>query len=109
MATIIVRQPSFFTGLGEILKSFDADAWSAWLAWHLLSGASPYLSSEFINENFAFYGTQLSGTPELKARWKRGVGLVEGSLGEAVGQIYVEKHFPPAAKTRMVELVSNLI
>jgi putative endopeptidase len=109
MATVIVRQPSFFTGLGEILKSFNADAWSAWLAWHLLSGASPYLSSEFVNENFAFYGTQLSGTPELKARWKRGVGLVEGSLGEAVGQIYVEKHFPPAAKTRMVELVSNLI
>lgn len=109
METVIVRQPSFFTGIGEILKSFDSAAWSAWLAWHLLSGTATYLSSEFVNENFAFYGTKLSGTPELKARWKRGVGLVEGSLGEAVGQIYVAKHFPPAAKTRMVELVSNLI
>ena len=109
MATVIVRQPSFFTGLGEILKNFNAEAWSAWLAWHLLSGTASYLSSEFVDESFAFYGTKLSGTPELKARWKRGVGLVEGSLGEAVGQIYVEKHFPPAAKTRMVELVANLI
>ena len=109
MANVIVRQPSFFTGLGEILKNFNAEAWSAWLAWHLLSGTASYLSVEFVDENFAFYGTKLSGTPELKARWKRGVGLVEGSLGEAVGQIYVEKHFPPAAKTRMVELVANLI
>jgi putative endopeptidase len=109
MATVIVRQPSFFTGLGEVLKNFNSEAWSAWLAWHLLSGTASYLSSEFVDESFAFYGTKLSGTPELKARWKRGVGLVEGSLGEAVGQIYVEKHFPPAAKTRMVELVANLI
>ncbi|MDA0260506.1 MAG: peptidase M13, partial [Actinobacteria bacterium] len=109
MATVIVRQPSFFTGLGEILKNFNSEAWSAWLSWHLLSGTASYLSSEFVDESFAFYGTKLSGTPELKARWKRGVGLVEGSLGEAVGQIYVEKHFPPAAKTRMVELVANLI
>ena len=109
MDSVIVRQPSFFTGIGELLKEFDLEAWSSWLAWHLLSGVSPYLSSEYVNENFAFYGTKLSGTPELKARWKRGVGLVEGSLGEAVGQIYVEKHFPPEAKVRMVALVSNLI
>ena len=107
--SVIVRQPSFFTGVGKLLEKFDAQAWSSWLTWHLLSGAASYLSSEFVNENFAFYGTALSGTPELKARWKRGVGLVEGSLGEAVGQIYVEKHFPPAAKERMVGLVANLI
>ncbi len=109
MENIVVRQPTFFTGIGELLGNFDSQAWSAWLAWHLLSGTASYLSSEFVTENFAFYGTKLSGTPELKARWKRGVGLVEGSLGEAVGQIYVEKHFPPAAKTRMVQLVANLI
>jgi len=105
----VVRQPSFFSGIGKLLNSFNAESWSSWLAWHLLSGAASYLSSEFVNENFAFYGTTLSGTPELKARWKRGVGLVEGSLGEAVGQIYVQRHFPPEAKTRMVELVKNLI
>ena len=107
--SVIVRQPSFFAGVGKLLENFDAPAWSSWLTWHLLSGAASYLSSEFVTENFAFYGTALSGTPELKARWKRGVGLVEGSLGEAVGQIYVQKHFPPAAKERMVGLVANLI
>jgi putative endopeptidase len=109
MEKVIVRQPSFFTGLGKLLSDFDLSAWSSWLTWHLLSSAASALSSEFVNENFAFYGTILSGTPELKARWKRGVSLVEGSLGEAVGQIYVERHFPPAAKTRMVTLVANLI
>ncbi len=109
LESCVVRQPSFFTGVGELLMNFDAAAWSSWLAWHLLSGAASYLSSDFVNENFAFYGTTLSGTPELKARWKRGVGLVEGSLGEAVGQVYVDRHFPPEAKVRMVELVANLI
>jgi len=109
METVIVRQPSFFTGLGKLLSDFDLSSWSSWLSWHLLSSAASALSSEFVNENFAFYGTILSGTPELKARWKRGVALVEGSLGEAVGQVYVERHFPPEAKTRMVTLVSNLI
>ena len=106
---LIVRQPSFFKGLSQILGNFDAPSWSAWLIWHCLSSASPYLSREFVDENFAFYGTVLSGTPELKARWKRAVALVEGSLGEAVGQEYVARHFPPAAKSAMVRLVKNLI
>ena len=106
---LIVRQPSFFKGLSQILGNFDAPSWSAWLIWHCLSSASPYLSREFVDENFAFYGTVLSGTPELKARWKRAVALVEGSLGEAVGQEYVTRHFPPAAKSAMVRLVQNLI
>ena len=106
---LILRQPSFLEGISELLGEFDAPAWSAWLTWHLLSSAAPYLPAKFVEENFNFYGTVLSGTPELKARWKRGVALVEGCLGEAVGQIYVERHFPPAAKQRMVKLVSNLI
>ena len=106
---VILRQPSYFAGLGEVLSAFDAPKWSSWLTWQVLSGASPYLNSALVNENFAFYGTTLSGTPELKARWKRGVALVEGGLGEAVGQIFVERHFPPAAKERMVGLVANLI
>ena len=62
-----------------------------------------------MDENFRFYGTVLSGTPELRERWKRGVALVEGSLGEAVGQVYVERHFSPVAKERMDALVANLI
>jgi len=106
---VVVRQPSYFEGLSKLLASFDLPRWRSWLTWHLISGASPYLSSKFVDENFAFYGTTLSGIPKLKDRWKRGVGLVEGSLGEAVGQIYVQRHFGENAKTKMVELVANLI
>ncbi len=105
---LIVRQPSFFSGLSSMLEKFEANKWSAWLAWHALSARAASMSDEFVNQNFAFYGTVLSGTPELRARWKRGVSLVEGSLGEAVGQIYVERHFSPAAKARVSELVHNL-
>ena len=105
---LIVRQPSFFSGLSSMLEKFEANKWSAWLAWHALSARAASMSDEFVNQNFAFYGTVLSGMPELRARWKRGVSLVEGSLGEAVGQIYVERHFSPAAKARVSELVHNL-
>ena len=105
---LIVRQPSFFSGVSSMLEKFEADKWSAWLAWHALSARAASMSDEFVNQNFAFYGTVLSGTPELRVRWKRGVSLVEGSLGEAVGQIYVERHFSPAAKARVSELVTNL-
>jgi putative endopeptidase len=106
---VIVRQPSYFEGLSKLLSEFAEQKWRAWLSWHILSGASPYLNSALVNENFNFYGTTLSGIPQLKDRWKRGVGLVEGALGEAIGQIYVERHFGKAAKDRMVDLVKNLI
>ncbi len=107
--SVIVRQPSFFAGIGQLLSEFDAAAWSSWLQWHLLSGSSPFLNKALVEENFSFFGTTLSGTPELRERWKRGVSMVEGVLGEAIGEIYVAKHFPPAAKVRMVELVHNLL
>jgi putative endopeptidase len=107
--SVIVQQPSFFEGLGTILANFDADAWKAWLKWHIISGAAPYLSDEFTNENFAFFGKTLSGTPELRERWKRAVSMIEGSLGEAVGKVYVQKYFPAEAKARMEKLVTNLI
>ena len=107
--SVIVQQPSFFEGLGSILANFDADAWKAWLKWHIISGSAPYLSDEFTNENFAFFGKTLSGTPELRERWKRAVSMIEGSLGEAVGKVYVQKYFPAEAKARMENLVANLI
>lgn len=107
--SVIVQQPSFFEGLGTMLANFDADAWKAWLKWHIISGAAPYLSDEFTNENFAFFGKTLSGTPELRERWKRAVSMIEGSLGEAVGKVYVQKYFPAEAKARMEKLVANLI
>ena len=107
--SVIVQQPSFFEGLSTILAGFDADAWKAWLKWHIISGAAPYLSDDFTNENFAFFGKTLSGTPELRERWKRAVSMIEGSLGEAVGKVYVQKYFPAEAKARMEKLVANLI
>jgi len=106
---VVVRQPSYFEGLSKLIESFDPDKWRSWLTWHIISGASPYLNKALVDENFNFYGTTLSGIPKLKERWKRGVGLVEGALGEAVGQIYVDRHFGKQAKERMVGLVANLI
>ena len=107
--SVIVQQPPFFQGLSSILSLFDRDSWVAWLKWSIISGSAPYLSSDLVEENFNFYGKTLSGTPELRQRWKRAVSVVEGSLGEAVGKVYVEAHFPSEAKSRMEELVANLI
>jgi len=111
---VVVGQPSFFEGINPLVSAFATDgamksAWKSWLSWHVITGSASYLNAEIVNENFAFYGTTLSGTPQLRERWKRGVALVEGSLGEAIGKIYVERHFPPAAKARMEGLVANLI
>ena len=111
---IIIGQPSFFEGISPLVAAFDSDpamksAWKSWLSWHVITGSAAYLTSEIVDENFAFYGTTLSGTPQVRERWKRGVSLVEGCLGEAIGKIYVQRHFPPAAKARMEELVANLI
>ena len=107
--SVVIAQPDFIENMGKVFAKFEVEKWRSWLTWHLISSAAPYLSSPFVNENFAFYGTTLTGIPVLKERWKRGVALVEGALGEAVGQFYVDRHFPAAAKTRMVELVANLI
>ena len=107
--SVIVQQPPFFAGLSDILAHFDRDSWVAWLKWNVINGSAAYLSADLVNQNFSFYGKTLSGTPELRERWKRAVSLVEGSLGEAVGKVYVEQHFPIAAKVAMEKLVANLI
>jgi putative endopeptidase len=106
---VVLRQPSFTSGLVSILTEDRLDAWKDWLAWQVIHGAAPFLSPEFVDENFSFYGHTLTGTPQIRDRWKRGVSLVEGAMGEAVGRIYVEEHFPPAAKASMDVLVANLI
>ena len=107
--TLIVRQPPFFEGLSTLMSNFNAAAWQSWLMWNIISEAASYLSSAFVEENFDFFGRTLSGTPEMKERWRRGGSLVEGFLGEAIGELYVEKYFPPAAKQRMLQLVDNLM
>ena len=109
LAETVVMMPSFFAGLANIFKQENLAAIKLWLAWKVIGSAASLLSDEFVNERFAFYGTKLTGAPVNRARWKRAVSLVEGSLGEVIGQIYVEKHFPPAAKKSMDELVAYLI
>jgi putative endopeptidase len=106
---VVVRQPSFFAGLAPLLVPSKIEAWKDWLAWKVIHGAAPYLSRDFVASNFGFYGRTLSGTPEIRDRWKRGVSLVEGVLGEAVGKIYVDRHFPTSAKASMDVLVDNLV
>jgi len=108
-AETVVRQPSYFTHLSVALEDLPLKHWRAWLALRVIQAAAPYLSRDFVDENFDFYGKTLNGTPELRARWKRGVSLIEGALGESVGKIYVERHFPPASKVLMDGLVDNLI
>lgn len=106
---LVVRQPSFLAGLGELLTDERIPAWRDWLAWQVVRSSAAYLSSDLVEANFDFYGRTLTGTPQMRERWKRGVSLVEGAMGEAVGRIYVERHFPPAAKEAMDELVANLV
>ncbi|WP_320535671.1 M13 family metallopeptidase [Pseudarthrobacter sp. IC2-21] len=108
-AEIVVSTPDFFSGAAALLESEPLPVWQEWLALRVINAAAPYLSAEFVDANFAFYGTTISGTPRNKDRWKRAVAVVEAALGEAVGQIYVSKHFPESHKARMQTLVANLI
>ncbi|HZW41074.1 MAG TPA: M13-type metalloendopeptidase [Agromyces sp.] len=106
---LVLRQPSYVEGLGALLTEDRLPAWKDWLAWQVIRSNAAYLSNDFVEANFDFYGRTLTGTPQLRERWKRGVSLVEGAMGEAVGRIYVERHFPPTAKAAMDELVANLV
>ena len=106
---VTVRQPSYLTHLNTVLDEVDMDAWRTLLTVKVLRNAAAYLPNAFVEANFDFYGRTLNGTPELRARWKRGVALVQGALGEAVGREYVARHFPPKAKAMMDELVLNLL
>jgi putative endopeptidase len=108
-AEVVVQQPSFFSEAAKLITAERLDDWKSWARWKVITSFSAYLSKDFVDERFHFYGTVLNGIPTIKERWKRGVQLVEQSLGEAVGKLYVERHFSPTAKERMDELVANLI
>ncbi|MCW2754756.1 MAG: peptidase [Marmoricola sp.] len=108
-AETVVRQPSYLKHLESVLADTPMEAWRAFLSVRAIRSAAAYLPDAFVELNFDFYGRALSGTPELRARWKRGVGLVEGGLGEAVGREYVARHFPPRSKELMDALVANLL
>ena len=106
---VIVGQPSYLKGMTALLAKTDLDTLKSYFRWHLLRSGAPYLSKAYVDENFAFYGTVLSGVTEQRPRWKRGVSVTEGALGEAVGKIYVEQNFPAERKARMQVLVNNLL
>ncbi|WP_411349766.1 M13 family metallopeptidase [Gordonia sputi] len=108
-AEVVVGQPSFVDDVTTLFAESPLEHWKTWLTWRLLHSAASYLSSEFVDENFAFYGRTLTGAETIRDRWKRGVGFVEGAMGFAVGKLYVEEHFPPEAKARMDELIANLV
>jgi len=106
--SIVVAQPDVMTSSAEIIRDTDLATWKAYLCFHFISDQAPYLSAAFDQAHFRFFSQTLNGIEQQRARWKRGSDLVNGNLGEAVGQIYVDRHFPPAAKQQMNALVKNL-
>ena len=105
---VIVGQPEFFTALDRLIRERSLADWQVYLRWHLLRSAAPYLHGEVEQESFAFYGKTLRGQPEQEPRWQRAAKTIDGTIGEALGKLYVEKHFPPTARARIDELVGNL-
>lgn len=109
MAEVVVRQPDYLTAFAELWSGAEVADWKDWARWRLVHARAGALTAEVVEEDFDFYGRTLSGTEELRERWKRGVSLVESLVGDAVGRLYVERHFPPDAKARMDTLVANLL
>ncbi|MTA06179.1 MAG: peptidase M13 [Actinobacteria bacterium] len=108
---VVVCEPSYFESVSTMLANFDAnrDSWIAWLKLNLVSASAAYLTDDIVQQNFEFYAKTLSGTPQIRDRWKRGVSVTQGALGEAIGKVYVERYFPEKAKTEMKVLVDYLL
>ena len=107
--TLNIAQPDYAQAFTEALAEVDLEDWKPYLRWRVLSSFTGLLSEETVQASFQFYGKVLRGVPQMRPRWKRGVDLVEGMVGEALGQEYVARHFPAENKARMVELVDNLL
>jgi putative endopeptidase len=105
---INVNQPTFIKELGKMIETESVDDWKTFLRWKLISATAPYLSSEFENESFEFYGHKLNGQEEMKPRWKRVLGTENQLLGESIGQLYIQQYFDPQSKAKMKEMVKNL-
>jgi putative endopeptidase len=109
LSDVVVGQPEFFERVDQMVESLPIGDWQTYLRWHLVHSLAPYLNRAFEEENFQFYSGVLRGVKEMQPRWKRAITTIDGQMGEALGRLYVEKHFSPAAKERMDELVKNLI
>ena len=109
MKSFNIAQPKYFEEVNRVMADADVEVLKAYFAWHEISGAAGYLSDDFVNANFEFYGKLMSGREQNRPRWKRVTSTVEGAMGEALGQLYVERYFPAEAKARMETLVQNLI
>ena len=108
MPTYLFANDTAIIGSGKLIDSVPLATWKDYLAFHFISSHSNALPKKFDQASFDFFGKTLSGQPEQRARWKRGIGLMNGALGEAIGQIYVERHYPPASNAQMNELIANL-
>ncbi|QUR65951.1 M13 family metallopeptidase [Mycobacterium spongiae] len=108
VAELVVRQPDYLSAFASLWSSEDLEDWKFWARWRLIHARAPWLTRELVAEDFDFYGRRLTGAEQIRARWKRGVSLVENLMGDAVGKLYVQRHFPPAAKVRIDSLVENL-
>jgi predicted metalloendopeptidase len=106
---VIVGEPSYFKAFGALVSSEPLSAWRSYLRWRVISDFAPFLPKDFVAANFEFFGTALRGTVSNRPRWKRGIALVEGGIGEGLGKLYVAKYFPPATKARMEQLVDTLL
>ncbi len=106
---LIVSQPTYITGFQKLLDSTPLPVWKAYFRWRVINDFAPYLSKSFVDENFAFSGKTLRGIEQNRPRWKRGLELLEGAIGEGLGKLYVAKYFPPQSKARMDQLVHNLL
>jgi predicted metalloendopeptidase len=107
--TLNIAQPDYAQAYAALLDEVDLEDWKPYLRWRILGAFTGLLSEETVQASFEFYGKVLRGVPQMRPRWKRGVDLVEGMVGEALGQEYVARHFPPENKARMVQLVANLL
>ena len=107
--SFIVWQPSAFTGESALVASTSLDTWKDWLAYHMIEAYASVLPKALADERFDFFGKTLSGTPEQRPRWQRGVAVVNALLGDAVGQIYVQRYFPPEAKAAAQAMVANIV
>ncbi|TCO04427.1 M13 family metallopeptidase [Natronoflexus pectinivorans] len=103
-----VAQPEFFKTVSDLMDTVELEKWKTYLKWNVLNSSASFLSSDFDKANFAFYGTVMTGSEVQRERWKRVLGVLNGSLSEAVGQEYVSLYFPPEAKERMIDLVEHL-